>query len=235
MNVFGWLWEKVQRKAARKIAERLNRDLIGYHLRTRNNMENLKKSLRPGDVILVEGNKLISRVVMAVTHSTWSHSALYVGEGKIIDPLPSTGTAINVVDALKNLNIRVCRAVGLSEDQLQRVCEFALSHVGRGYDHLNISNILFSFFRSDRDHTEFLGDISGSNEVCSGLIAKAFDTVGYRIIEGVNFSQIVPGDFDLSPYFAVIKFNLPHLHEKLTEVAREWHGADSSLEASADA
>ncbi|HNL28190.1 MAG TPA: lipo-like protein, partial [bacterium] len=85
-NPLLWVWEAVQKKAARVLAERLNRDLISYHLRTRNNMENLKRALKPGDVVLVEGNKLISRVIMAITHSTWSHCALYVGDGKIIDP-----------------------------------------------------------------------------------------------------------------------------------------------------
>jgi len=210
MIFFSFIWERIQGKAARILAERLNRDLMNYHLRTRNNMDNLKRVLQPGDVILVEGNKLISRVVMAVTHSTWSHSALHIGDGKVIDPLPSTGTAINTVDALQNLNIRVCRPVGLTEDQLQKVCAFAVSHVGHKYDHLNVSNLLFSFFKKQRDHTEFLGDISTSNEVCSGLIAEAYDQVGFPIVEGVNFSQIVPGDFDLSPHFEIIKFNKIH-------------------------
>lgn len=223
MNPF-YFWEIIQKYAAKKVAERLNRDLVSYHLRTRNNMDNLKRVLRPGDVILVEGNKLISRVVMAVTHSTWSHSALYVGNGKIIDPLPSTGTAINVVDVLQHLNIRLCRPVGLTDMQLRRVCDFTLSHVGRKYDHINISNILFSYFKKHRDHTEFLGDISSSNEVCSGLIAEAFNEVGFTIIDGINFSQIVPGDFDLSPHFEIIKFNLIHIPNSEGEIAKAWNG-----------
>ena len=210
MIFFSFIWEKIEKKATRIVAERLNRDLINYHLRTRNNMENFKRVLKPGDVILVEGNKLISRVVMAVTHSTWSHSALYIGEGKMIDPLPATGTAISSVDVLQNLNIRVCRPVGPTDHQLKKVCDFTVSHVGRKYDHLNISNLLFSFFRKQRDHTEFLGDISSSSEVCSGLIAEAYDQIGFSVIEGMNFSQIVPGDFDLSSNFEIIKFNKIH-------------------------
>ncbi len=189
----------------------------------------LRRELRSGDVILVEGNKLISRVVMAVTHSTWSHCALYVGDGKIIDPLPSTGTAVNDVEVIRRLNIRVCRPIGLPDPLLQRVCDFALSHVGRGYDHINVSNVLFSYFRKQQDPTEFLGDISASNEVCSGLIAEAFDQIGYRILDGVNFSQIVPSDFDLSPYFTIVKF--PHVRkfQPEEERVRTWDRSASRL------
>ncbi len=232
MNIFRMAWEKVQKSAMRVIAERLNRDLISYHLRTRNNMDNLKSVLEPGDVILVEGNKLISRVVMAVTHSTWSHCALHVGDGMIIDPLPSTGTVINKVDVLQKQNIRVCRPVGLNADQLKKVCDFALSHIGRGYDHINVSNILFSFFKKQNDYTEFLGDISGSNEVCSGLIAEAFNEVSYPVIEGMNFSQIVPGDFDLSSNFAIIKFN--KIDVPNSETAKVWGETRETMRSKTD-
>ncbi len=207
------------------IAERLNQDIHGYHLRTRNNMENLKRILQPGDVILVEGNKLISRVIMAVTHSTWSHCALYIGDSKIIDPLPSTGTVLNNVEALTHLNIRVCRPYNLTENNLQRVCQFALSHLGKKYDTLNISNILFNLFKSKKDSSEFLGDISGSSEVCSGLIAEAYNQVGFPVLSGVNFSQIVPGDFDLSPNFEIIKFNRDAYGEN-SDTAHDWDGKE---------
>lgn len=220
-NPFAKLWEKVQQRATKIVAERLNRDVESYHLRVTNNMENLKRILKSGDVILVEGNKLVSRVVMAVTHSTWSHSALYIGDGKIIDPTPATGTVINNVNVYEQLNIRVCRSVGLTSDQLQKVCDFAVSHQGRLYDHINITNLLFAFFKQKEDQSEFIGDISSSNEVCSGLIAEAYNSIGFQIIDGVNFSRIVPAHFDLSPCFRIIKFN--YVCALDNESAREWN------------
>ena len=35
--------------------------------------------LQPGDVLLVEGNTRVSVAIKYLTQSTWSHSALYVG------------------------------------------------------------------------------------------------------------------------------------------------------------
>jgi hypothetical protein len=227
MNPLHKFWEFVQAKATHALAERLNRDIHSYHLRVQTDMVKLKETLRAGDVILVEGNKLISRVVMAVTHSTWSHSALYVGEGRVIDPLPSTGTMLNTIDAFESLNIRVCRPMGLRETELQRVCSFAMSHLGRRYDHINVSNVLRSYFGKKRDASEFLGDISASNEVCSGLIAEAFDQVGFVVLDGVNFSQIVPGDFDLSPYFEIVKIS--QARPARPEKARVWGKTDDTI------
>ncbi|MCB1614751.1 MAG: hypothetical protein KDI30_01940, partial [Pseudomonadales bacterium] len=40
----------------------------------------LRQHLRPGDVLLVEGNSRISTAIKYLTQSTWSHAALYVGD-----------------------------------------------------------------------------------------------------------------------------------------------------------
>ena len=39
----------------------------------------LEKNMRPGDVLLVEGNQRVSSAIKYLTQSTWSHAAFYVG------------------------------------------------------------------------------------------------------------------------------------------------------------
>src|ERR1700753_3051661 len=39
-----------------------------------------RRTLQPGDVILIEGNTRLSAIIKFLTQSTWSHAALYVGE-----------------------------------------------------------------------------------------------------------------------------------------------------------
>jgi hypothetical protein len=48
----------------------------------------LRDTLRPGDVLLVEGKGHISGSIKYLTQSTWSHSALYVG-GRWRAPQPT--------------------------------------------------------------------------------------------------------------------------------------------------
>src|SRR5689334_3291258 len=40
----------------------------------------LKTTVRPGDVILVDGDQRISQAIKLLTTSSWSHSVLYIGD-----------------------------------------------------------------------------------------------------------------------------------------------------------
>ena len=75
-----------------------------------------------------------------------------------------------------------------------------------------------------------LGGCTEYKVICSGMIAKAFQKVGYPIVPALlsesnlsdkrlnnpygsklimrHFSQIVPRDFDLSSNFEIIKYNI---------------------------
>ena len=62
----------------RLLARYLERPVAGYEPFTPSDPAALTASLRPGDVLLVEGNNKISGVIKYLTQSTWSHAALYV-------------------------------------------------------------------------------------------------------------------------------------------------------------
>src|ERR687883_2004917 len=71
----GWVLDRVGRVVARY----LERPAPGYEPFTPSDPAALRASLRPGDVLLIEGNNHISGVIKYLTQSTWSHAALYVG------------------------------------------------------------------------------------------------------------------------------------------------------------
>ncbi|MGD2186490.1 MAG: YiiX/YebB-like N1pC/P60 family cysteine hydrolase [Desulfobacterales bacterium] len=60
--------------------KRLEAPLQVYEQRTYNSMDKLLEVIRKGDVVLVEGRSEISRIIKLFTNSSWSHSALYVGD-----------------------------------------------------------------------------------------------------------------------------------------------------------
>src|ERR1044072_9037456 len=70
---------RVLDRVGQMIARYLEKPVSGYEPFTPSDPNALVASLRPGDVLLVEGNNHISGVIKYLTQSTWSHAALYVG------------------------------------------------------------------------------------------------------------------------------------------------------------
>src|SRR5437899_12986503 len=75
----------------RVIARYLERPVQGYEPFTPSDPSALRQSLKPGDVLLVEGNSHISRVIKYLTQSTWSHAAL---RHLLVLILRAVGTAV---------------------------------------------------------------------------------------------------------------------------------------------
>jgi len=82
MNLARFQGERMGRvldRFGQMIARYLEKPVSGYEPFTPSDPNALTASLRPGDVLLIEGNNHISGVIKYLTQSTWSHAALYVG------------------------------------------------------------------------------------------------------------------------------------------------------------
>ena len=78
------------------LARYLEKPVSGYEPFTPSDPDALTASLKPGDVLLVEGNNHISGVIKYLTQSTWSHAALYVG--RMADRETAEGEPLNLVE-----------------------------------------------------------------------------------------------------------------------------------------
>ena len=81
----------------RFLAHYLEKPAQGYEPFTPSDADALRATLKPGDVLLVEGNNHISGVIKYLTQSTWSHAALYVGP--IGDRVTADGEPLVLVEA----------------------------------------------------------------------------------------------------------------------------------------
>lgn len=248
------------RSLGRRLLKRLDMPIKSYEKRIINNMNNLYQVVRKGDVVLVEGRAEISRIIKLMTNSTWSHSAIYVGnalEGSndesvervlknteephrrhiIIEADSANGVAVAPLNKYREENIRICRPFGISTQDMDEVVEEVIANLGKHYDHNNILDLglmlLPSFLNPFQKRTvkACLGGCSEYEVICSGMIAKAYQKVGYPIVPALkgsldsnssptvsnpygsklimrHYSQIVPRDFDLSPNFEVVKYSI---------------------------
>ena len=185
--------------------------------------EKLKNSLRPGDVLLVEGTQRFSRGIKYLTQSNWSHSALYLGEEKIFEADIEEGVRIVDLELYRDYHTRICRPCHLRDEDLQTIIDFCKSRVGYTYDLKNIFDLARYLLpappvpnRWKRKLLEF-GSGDPTKVICSSIIANAYQKVHYPILPEVKKNKkgfffkkrhptlFTPSDFDRSPYFQIIK------------------------------
>ncbi|MEI4263920.1 lipo-like protein [Roseovarius sp. D0-M9] len=247
----------------RRLAVYLNRPSAGYTPFTPSDFETLCRTLRPGDVLLIEGQERISNAIKYLTQSTWSHAAMYVGDTlpetpgaaephRLIEVNLSEGCVSAPLSKYASFNTRICRPVGLTPEERRSVTEFMALRVGLKYDLRNVFDLFRYLFPTPpvpvrwRRRMLAIGSSDPTRAICSSLIARAFQSVQYPILPDVravkarkgskfarreilrirHHSLFAPRDFDLSPYFQVVKPHLakgfdPHLLEWSAEPAPE--------------
>src|SRR6478672_7434281 len=121
---------------------------------------------------------------------------------------------------------RVCRPIGLTADDCRQVCAYAIERIGLEYDLKNITDLMRYLMPMPvpqrwRRRALALGSGDPTRIICSALIAQAFESVRYPILPRVtrtesrvarrelleirHHSLYAPRDFDISPYFSVVK------------------------------
>ncbi len=181
----------------------------GHARRVPLDMDRFKRVLHPGDVVLVEGRARISRIIMTLSQSSWSHAFLYLGDALLRWGGPEAEKAVerfgaeaaylglesDMRDGVRVVpvawyaqhNLRHCRPFGLRPEDRDRVLAEAMRHLGIRYDKRNIFDLgryLTPFHLIParwRRKPLYLGSSTSREIICSALLAKAFYKVNYPI------------------------------------------------------
>jgi len=155
------------------------------------------------------------------------------GEAKVLleaDVLE--GVRLVPLSTYSHNHTRICRPIGLSAGNIDQVINYALERLDYRYDLKNIFDLArylvlpTAIPSSWRRNLLSLGSGDPTRAICSSLIAQAFQSVRYPILPDVRYQQarglngriyykqilkirhhslFVPRDFDVSPYFQIIK------------------------------
>src|SRR6202012_3125431 len=247
------------------IAGYLQKEVPGYEPFTPSDPGHLHSIVEPGDVMLVEGTNRVPGIIKPLTQPTWSHAALFVGpiDGAVEpDGEPHVLIEANIGEGVTSAPLskdfpsqpRLCRPVGLSFEDRNTVCRYAINRIGFGYDTKNILDLMRYLIplpvpQRWRRRLIAFGSGDPTKMICSALIAQAFDAVRYPILPKItragsraarreilhirDSSLYMPRDFDISPYFEIVKptivrgFDYTTLHwadkqKPLQEVAGEF-------------
>src|SRR6202166_2305525 len=139
-----------------------------------------------------------------------------IGQGVVAAPLSKYA----------RFHTRICRPTGLTDDDRARVCAYASERIGFDYDLKNIIDLMRYLFplpvpQRSRRRLIAIGSGDPSRLICWAVIADAFRAVQYPILPKITLTrsrqaleQILeirhsslycPPDFDISPYFNVVK------------------------------
>ena len=155
---------------------------------------------------------------------------------------------------------RICRPVGLDDGARQKVIDYALARVGMQYDSQRIVDLARYLFPYPpvpvwlRRRMLSIGSGDPTKAICSTLIAEAFATIHYPILPeraSINgktygiapyvqsemnhirtYGLYTPRDFDVSPFFAIVK---PTLADGFDYRTVQWGPPDVSATDMANA
>lgn len=136
------------------------------------------------------------------------------------------------IEEFSGLHTRICRPVGLREPDRQQLIRHVIQRLGHRYDLRNVFDLARYLLPNPpvpvrwRRKLIHLGSGDPTRAICSTLIAQAFQSIRYPILPIVeqrsaerpdcpacveeilqvrHHSLFAPRDFDVSPYFAVVK------------------------------
>jgi len=227
----GILLNRAKAAMGRAIAHYLTKKRTGYETFSALSSDRIRRALRPGDVLLVEGNTRISAAIKYVTHSTWSHAAFFAGSDRpgeeLIEADLEAGVIAVPITKYAELNTRICRPIGLTDADLAELIGFMRASLGKTYDLRNVIDLARYLLPQPPVPARFrrrllaLGSGDPTRAICSTLIAQAFQSLRYPILPDIrpgcpencareilhirHHSLFTPRDFDLSPYFRVVK------------------------------
>jgi hypothetical protein len=251
-----------------RLIDFLNQPIGHYEQHHPNDVARLSRHIRKGDVLLVEGHQRVSAIIKYLTHSSWSHAALYVGDeliqrggplrelslehfgdeagSLVVEALPE-GVVASPLSKYSDHNVRICRPHRLRPVHLVQVIDEAVASIGLRYDLVNVAQLAVYLLRISLLPVRFrrralrLGSGLSGQVICTSLIGQIFQNVGFPVLprmsrassprqaaEGRSFwdrlgrtpvhyggvyrrrhpTLLMPRDFDLSPFFEIVKFNV---------------------------
>lgn len=145
---------------------------------------------------------------------------------------------------------RICRPQGLAPAVVEQLVGFMRARLGYSYDLKNVFDLARYLIRQPpvpghmRRRLIALGSGEPTKAICSTLLAQAFESIRYPILPEIetvstqtggrelcreilhirNYSLYTPRDFDVSPFFDIIK---PRLQANFDYLALQW-GDDGS-------
>lgn len=148
----------------------------------------IKADMKKGDIINVKGTSLMSRLIMIITRSEYSHSACYAGGKKIIE---SDWSGVQLKFLSEKTKYDIYRHIHATEEQLEIAVNWMIERAGAKYDFMGLIWIGMNKLRIRKKKQDGVKKFW-----CSELIADGY--LNAKIKLNVNFNTFKVSPQDLS-------------------------------------
>ena len=208
-----------------QLAKFLTKENICLDPYYRISIEEIKSTVKPGDVILVEGQSRASSAIQFITGSNWSHVSIFIGETKafehtLVEVRAVDGCKYTDLNVYKQHNLRICRPLFLDNKKRIILIKNLKKRIGTKYDLRNIFDLIRYAYPNPPVPKKFRRNLIGigagdpTKAICSSLIAEAFKEIDHPVLPFKDQTNSIvlrhptyclPKDFDISPFFQIIK------------------------------
>ena len=208
-----------------QLAKFLTKEHVYVDSYYRISIQDIKLTVKPGDVILVEGQSRASSAIQFITGSNWSHAAVFIGKTKafdhsLIEVKAVEGCKYTDLNVYRRHNLRICRPIFLDNKKRITLISYLEKKIGSKYDLRNIFDLIRYAYPNPPVPKKFRRNLIGigagdpTKAICSSLIAEAFKEIEHPVLPFKDKSNslvlrhptyCLPKDFDISPFFQIIK------------------------------
>jgi uncharacterized protein YycO len=138
-------------------------------------------------IILFKGRGFISQMIRWQTRSRFSHAALRMRDGRIVEAWQGKG--VRITELTDYADVEVFRVPSMSDEQWDKAIAFACAEVGKGYDYWGVIRFVSRRLLPTTERW-----------FCSELVFAAIRAAGVNLLQNVHPEQVAPGAIALSPY-----------------------------------
>ena len=180
--------------------------------------DRISHEVKTADVLLIEGQNWVSKMIQRITLSPWSHAVLYIGrlhdiedrqvreqvhkhyqgppsDQLVVESILGKGTIITPLRYYRNSHIRICRPAGLAHSDAQHVVAYASKSLGKEYSLRHLLDLGRFLLKSKLIPGRWRSSLFDNNpnksmeEICSAMIAHAFSEVKFPILPLIREDQ----------------------------------------------
>lgn len=152
--------------------------------------------MKIGDIFVVSGNSIISKAIQKTVGSKWTHVALYVGGGYVLEIDWNTKATLvkdpYTFGEFEHVVLRSKKPLTANQQVNITSNACAFNKTGNRYDWLMLINL---FLKTKFPNTKLLKHLNGKNTyVCTELVDEVFRRVGIELFPEKD-GVIYPHDF----------------------------------------